>query len=63
MHPVVAQYSAVAVGGLIKPIHLYGLSDCLCWDAMIRRQKIGSKILCTIVQQSAGADELPIIVE
>jgi hypothetical protein len=30
---------------------------------MIRRQKIGNVILGTIVQQSARADEHPIIVE
>jgi hypothetical protein len=30
---------------------------------MIRRQKIGSPILGTIVQQSARADEHPIIVD
>ena len=63
VHPIAAQYSAVTIGRLIKPIYLHGLSDGLCWDAMIRRQKIGNLILGTIIQQSARADVRPIIVE
>jgi hypothetical protein len=60
MNPVTSQNAAVTTGRLIEPIYFHRLGDCLRWDAVIRRQKIGSEIVGTIVQQSSRADERPI---
>jgi hypothetical protein len=62
MHPT-SQNAAVTTGRLIKPINFHGLGDCLRWNAMVRRQEVGSPILGKIVQQGARADVRPIIVK
>jgi hypothetical protein len=63
VHDAIPQYAAVTVIRLIKPPYLNRSSDGLSWHAMIRSEKIWDMILVAIIQQSAGADVRPIVVE
>jgi len=63
VHDAIPQYPAVAIARLIKPPYFNRSSDGLSWYAMIRCEKIWEMILGAIIQQSAGADVRPTVVE